>query len=227
MPVSRLDVIYRKILLTKFFTKGWGCAEDLLELFNFRKVVSNRDVCYDLVPKDYPIEIINAQKRPGFQIIEGRFWTPLRLYLPTLLVPEVQQVFFQMILPQKWPSQDYRPICIHLAGTGDHYFWRRRNLMAKPLLQAGIGSIILENPYYGLRKPKNQIRSSLHFVSDIFVMGGCLILESIALLNWCERLGFGPLGVSGISMGGHVSVVFVPITLCHFTFSLDGFFGGF
>jgi hypothetical protein len=89
-------------------------------LFNFRKVVSNRDVCYDLVPKDYPIEIINAQKRPGFQIIEGRFWTPLRLYLPTLLVPEVQQVFFQMILPQKWPSQDYRPICIHLAGTGDH-----------------------------------------------------------------------------------------------------------
>jgi hypothetical protein len=77
--------------------------------------------------------------------------------------------------------------------------------MAKPLLQAGIGSIILENPYYGLRKPKNQIRSSLHFVSDIFVMGGCLILESIALLNWCERLGFGPLGVSGISMGGHMA----------------------
>jgi hypothetical protein len=64
--------------------------------------------------------ILQAQKRPGFQIIEGRFWTPLRLYLPTLLVPEVQQVFFQMILPQKWPSQDYRPICIHLAGTGDH-----------------------------------------------------------------------------------------------------------
>jgi hypothetical protein len=35
-----------------------------------------------------------------------------------------------------------------------------------------------ENPYYGLRKPKDQLRSSLHYVSDLFVMGGCLLLES-------------------------------------------------
>ncbi|RZB38807.1 C4orf29 -like, partial [Asbolus verrucosus] len=89
-------------------------------LFNFRKVVSDRTSCYDLVPKDYPIEIINAQIRSGCQIIEGRFWTPFRLYLPTLLVPEIQQVFFQMVVPQKWPTADYRPMCIHLAGTGDH-----------------------------------------------------------------------------------------------------------
>ena len=49
-------------------------------------------------------------------------------------------------------------------------------------------------------------RSSLHNVSDIFVMGGCLILESLALFHWCEKEGFGPLGITGISMGGHVSV---------------------
>ncbi|XP_044257180.1 protein ABHD18 isoform X2 [Tribolium madens] len=205
MPVSRLDVIYRKILLTKFFTKGWGNPENLIELFNFRKLVSNRNACYELLPKDYPVEIINAQRFSEFQILEGRLWTPFRMFLPSLLVPEIQQVYFQMILPLKWPSKDYRPLCIHLAGTGDHYFWRRRNFMAKPLLQAGIGSLILENPYYGTRKPQDQLRSSLHYVSDIFVMGGCLILETLALLNWCERIGFGPLGVSGISMGGHMA----------------------
>lgn len=38
-------------------------------------------------------------------------------------------------------------------------------------------------------------------------MGACLILESVALLTFCERLGFGPLGITGISMGGHVSLV--------------------
>lgn len=76
--------------------------------------------------------------------------------------------------------------------------------MALPLLKNGIAAILVENPYYGLRKPKLQVRSSLHYVSDIFVMGGCLILECIVLLRWCERLGLGPLGITGISMGGHV-----------------------
>ncbi|XP_052738959.1 protein ABHD18 isoform X2 [Bicyclus anynana] len=78
--------------------------------------------------------------------------------------------------------------------------------MVKPLLkEAGIGGIILENPFYGLRKPTDQIRSSLHNVSDIFVMGGCLILESLVLFHWCERNGLGPLGVTGLSMGGHMA----------------------
>ena len=41
-------------------------------------------------------------------------------------------------------------------------------------------------------------------MSDLFVMGGALVLESLALLHWCEREGLGPLGLTGISMGGHV-----------------------
>lgn len=69
-------------------------------------------------------------------------------------------------------------MCIHLAGTGDHviikfitlmilgiidinfyfqYYWKRRNLVAKPLMKEGnIGAIILENPFYGVRKPALQ-----------------------------------------------------------------------
>ncbi|KAI0217808.1 Protein ABHD18 [Lamellibrachia satsuma] len=57
----------------------------------------------------------------------------------------------------------------------------------------------------GLRKPKQQLRSNLHNVSDLFVMGGALVLESLALLHWCEREGLGPLGLTGISMGGHMA----------------------
>ena len=29
-------------------------------------------------------------------------------------------------------------------------------------------------------------------------------MESIVLLNWCEQHGFGPLALTGLSMGGHV-----------------------
>ncbi|KAJ8918748.1 hypothetical protein NQ315_015068 [Exocentrus adspersus] len=205
MPVSRLDVVYRKLLLTKFFTKGWGSPENLQKLFDFRKIISNRETCYKLVPKNYPITLINEVKRADCRIIEGKFRSPFAVYVPDLVSEEIQDAFFQMVLPLKWKDDNYKPVCIHLAGTGDHYFWRRRNVMAKPLLKAGIGAIILENPYYGIRKPKEQIRSSLHYVSDIFVMGGCLVLECLVLLNWCERLGFGPLGVTGISMGGHMA----------------------
>ena len=48
-------------------------------------------------------------------------------------------------------------------------------------------------------------RSSLHNVSDLFIMGGALVLESLTLLHWCEKNGYGPLGITGISMGGFVS----------------------
>ncbi|XP_032148219.1 protein ABHD18 isoform X6 [Sapajus apella] len=56
-----------------------------------------------------------------------------------------------------------------------------------------------------IMKPKDQVRSSLKNVSDLFVMGGALVLESAALLHWLEREGYGPLGMTGISMGGHMA----------------------
>ena len=27
---------------------------------------------------------------------------------------------FQLVLPRKWHSHKIKPICLHLAGTGDH-----------------------------------------------------------------------------------------------------------
>ena len=92
-----------------------------------------------------------------------------------------------------------------LTGTGDHGFNRRREYMAKPLLKNGITSVLLENPFYGLRKPKNQWRSCLLHVNDLFIMGCCLILESTVLLHWLKNQHFGPLGVTGVSMGGHMA----------------------
>ncbi|XP_030040194.1 protein ABHD18 [Manduca sexta] len=206
MSASKLDAVYRSILLTKFFTKGWGKPENLRRLFEFRKVVSNREECFKLVDRDYPVTITKEQNLNDCRLLEGYFTSPLEKHLPGI-VPEIaQKAHFQAILPINWPDPRCKPVCLHLAGTGDHFFWRRRNLMVKPLLkEAGIGGIILENPFYGLRKPTDQIRSALHNVSDIFVMGGCLILESLVLFHWCERNGLGPLGVTGLSMGGHMA----------------------
>lgn len=79
-------------------------------------------------------------------------------------------------------------------------------MTALPLLKdEGIGALLLENPYYGSRKPKGQRRSQLNQVSDILVMGLALILECNVLIGWLEKEGLGPVGLTGISMGGHVS----------------------
>ena len=206
MPPSRLDAVYRSILLTKFFTKGWGSPQNLKRIFEFRKVIANRETCYNLIPRDYPISITKDEEWSDCHIIEGSFESPFHKHLPGIMPTETITAHFQLVLPRRWNSHKMKPLCLHLAGTGDHFFWRRRNLIAKPLLkESGIASLLLENPFYGLRKPRNQIRSSLHNVCDIFIMGGCLIMESIVLLNWCEQQGFGPLGLTGLSMGGHMA----------------------
>ncbi|CAM4546600.1 unnamed protein product [Lepidochelys olivacea] len=205
MGVSKLDILYRRLLLTKLFIQGWGRPEDLKRIFEFRKIIGNREKCQKLVPRDYPVFIDKVEEQSDCKILNGHFISPLIHYIPNILPTESIIARFQFIIPKRWNSK-YKPVCIHLAGTGDHYYWRRRTLMARPMIkEACMASLLLENPYYILLKPKDQIRSSLKNVSDLFVMGGALVLESAALLHWLEREGYGPLGMTGISMGGHMA----------------------
>ncbi|XP_059578056.1 protein ABHD18 isoform X1 [Alligator mississippiensis] len=205
MGLSKLDVLYRRLLLTKLFIQGWGKPEDLKRIFEFRKIIGNREKCQKLVSRDYPVFIDKVEEQSDCKILNGHFISPLAHYIPGILPTESIIARFQFIMPKKW-NGNYRPVCIHLAGTGDHYYWRRRTLMARPMIkEACIASLLLENPYYGYRKPKDQLRSCLKNVSDLFVMGGALVLESAALLHWLEREGYGPLGMTGISMGGHMA----------------------
>jgi len=136
--------------------------------------------------------------------MEGAFKSPFDEYMPYSMPPECRTAHFQMVMPTKW-STAHRPICIHLAGTGDQNYYRRRVFLANCLLKDGIGSIILTNPYYGVRKPAAQSGHSLQYVSDLFVTGGALILECLALIKWCTRAGFGPVVLHGISMGGFMA----------------------
>ncbi|XP_066241191.1 protein ABHD18 isoform X2 [Saccopteryx leptura] len=206
MGVSKLDTLYRRLLLTKLFIRGWGRPEDLKRLFEFRKIIGNRERCQNLVSSDYPVYIDKIEEQSDCRILDGHFVSPMAHYVPDIMPIESVIARFQFIVPREWNSK-YRPVCIHLAGTGDHYYWRRRTLMARPMIkEARMASLLLENPYYILLwKPKDQIRSSLKNVSDLFVMGGALVLESAALLHWLEREGYGPLGMTGISMGGHMA----------------------
>ena len=98
------------------------------------------------------------------------------------------------------------PVCLHFAATGDQGYLRRR-LVAWPLLRRGIGSVLLENPFYGLRRPAGQAGSHLRHFSDLWAMGTAAVDEGLALLAWFSDQGYRRLGVAGVSMGGQIAAL--------------------
>lgn len=55
-------------------------------------------------------------------------------------------------------SPMYLPTASGAVVAHWQFFWKRRSLLARPLLKENsIGSIILENPFYGARKPPEQV----------------------------------------------------------------------
>ena len=207
---SRLDHVYRSLLLTKFFTRGWGSTDTLTKIIRLRKILGDRGAAAKVLEEGRTeVTITKEEVGPEVTLLDGQFTSPLAARLPELCRPPVATSHFQAVLPRAWAAGGARrPMVLQFAGTGDHYYWRRRRLMALPMArERGIGSILLENPYYGLRRPRGQLRSSLHHVSDLFVMGAALIMEAHVLLSWAEREGCWPLACHGISMGGHMATL--------------------
>lgn len=134
--MSKFDVVYRSLLLSNFFTKGWGKPEDIRNIFELRRKLGNRETAKTYVEKNHPVTITQDEIKSDHRRLKGYFRTPLADIMPNLVPPESEKAHFQLILPVKEPSQGrLKPICIQYAGTGDHGFWRRRKLMAIPMLK--------------------------------------------------------------------------------------------
>ncbi|CAF1426447.1 unnamed protein product [Rotaria sordida] len=161
--MMNFDNLFRRFILTQSFVRDWGNPFYLQEIFTYRR------------------EKI-AKQKGNQNYINDRFRSPLVNYLPHLVPSQVATAHFQLVL-----SLDHRfgidsvPIEISYDGTGDHGFSRRRLLTAVPLInQYPIGSIILGNPYYGLRKPSD-------------------------LLHWCQKMKLTSAILHGFSLGGHMA----------------------
>lgn len=89
-------------------------------LFEFKKIMSNREACRQLVASDYPVEITKDERTSDYRILEGKFKSPLAQYLPGIVPTESIDAHFQILLPNKWQQANFKPMVIQLAGTGDH-----------------------------------------------------------------------------------------------------------
>jgi len=159
-------------------------------------------------PRKVNIDFSHASSQGGITVREGVFNT-CALEIKHLLPQESFEARALFVTPTSSVkgteifSPD-APIVILLAGTGEHGYGRRASSVAFPLAaQAGISSIILESPFYGRRRPPNQVGSKLRRVSDLAVLGRVTIEETCSLVRHLqEEMGASNLAVAGVSMGG-------------------------
>ncbi|UYV63316.1 C4orf29 [Cordylochernes scorpioides] len=203
-PLSKLDSAYRSILLSKFFGRGWGKPDHIKKLLKYRVFFADRHKSPQLLDHECSFQIKKVESTMEHVLYEGQFVSPLAHLMPDVLPPESHLAHFQILQPARPPHGKLRPLCLHLAGTGDHLISKNT---CQPSFILTPAVMVSEQSSFRSMTEKSDQRSSLHNVSDIFVMGGSLCLESQVLLSWAERNGFGPLAVSGLSMGGHMASI--------------------
>lgn len=218
---SYIDTLYASAVGSlfspeKFFQEGFG---DL----NVVKFCQDVDALYHSGPLEVGDPVIDWKRvstlKDRYDMVgsEGKKSYPIRVYQACFKTPvpasyealpeESRYSHVKWVAPVQRDENDggMKSCVIHLAATGDHGFARRESLLAIPLAKYhGIGSVILESPYYGVRKPLNQSRSKLKYVSDLLLLGKATIEETLYILQWIlQNEGIETkLGVSGISMGG-------------------------
>ena len=123
--MSIVDQVYRSFVIQKFFSRGWGSPDTLKRLFDFRKVMSNRESCLKLVDPNHKfvIDKVQLDETGECKLIDGHFRSPFADHLPGLLPEVAETAFFQLVVPADNYKCSDKPICIHMAGTGDHHFW--------------------------------------------------------------------------------------------------------
>jgi len=192
--LSILDRMYARFSNRRlFFRRGWGDRPLL-------KSVADGAWNSGIASAEADISWQTEANLQGLTIRRGSFTSPAAgIGLPE----ESRTASFEMVLPAK--NSPDTPVCVHFAATGDEGFSRRRIAIALPLARAGIGSVILENPYYGTRRPAGQHGKMLRHVSDLWKMGAATVAEGTALLRRLRQEGYRRLGVAGISMGGSMA----------------------
>ncbi|WP_224244653.1 alpha/beta hydrolase family protein [Hyalangium gracile] len=175
----------------RFFQEGWG-PPSLLERLS-------RGPQGFALPELHEVTLSPPRREGPFLVQEGRFASPAAVGPLPAACAEAR---FQLLLP---PDAGARPpVCLWLASSGDHGYGLRR-FLARGLVAQGVGAMLLENPYYGSRRPPEQQGEALRTVADLLLMFRATAVEAVALLGWLLARGHPKVGISGYSMGGSMA----------------------
>jgi hypothetical protein len=170
----------------RFFSKGWG-DEDLLD----------PDSIFPADQQALPVTWLSSDVEPyGITVEYGTFTSPSDL-LPHRSV--------QGAVISISPPEPTNRVVVLMPAWNEHDP-KVRIAMAGHLARKGVRSIILENPYYGSRRPNPDHSQPIRTVSDFMVMGAAAVSEARGILMWLHEQGW-EIGVSGYSMGGNTTAL--------------------
>ena len=90
VPMTSFDAIFRRLILSQTFVRGWGNPQHLQELCASRRAkVSKRSECLKLVPADSiqenTVDIIKQETKGDRQYITAKFPSPMAAHFPNLV----------------------------------------------------------------------------------------------------------------------------------------------
>lgn len=171
----------------RVFSGGWGDPGALSHLEHLERLPP---------PERIEPEWGRPEPGPGATILRhGSFASPVDELPPRARTGHVLEVS---------PADGARWRCLLMSAWNDHGYASRIEL-ARRLAGRGIGSLILENPYYGKRRPEPDVDQPIRTVADFALMGLGAITEGRGILTGVsDRF---QVGVSGFSMGGNLAAL--------------------
>jgi len=186
-PVDRLGgiIVSRGPDRLRFFTDGWGDPAAIAAA-----AMPAGD------PRPIEIEWVSDGTNDGIRVSVGIFDSPV-----TTLPHHARHGAVTRILPEGGADR----MVVLMAAWNEHDS-RARFGIARRLSRRGIGSLVLENPYYGIRRPTDHDGQPIRTVADFFHMGIGAVVEGRGLLATVRDRGRIP-GVAGYSMGGNIAAL--------------------
>lgn len=174
------------------FSKGWG-DEDVLRRLEEKAFFGETPKVPDI---RWHSERFTDGKHGHVEVRDGTFRTPFRE-----LPQEIAVAYVRLL---SLPRND-RAVLI-IAGSREEGFGMRQAIY-EPLVSAGTDVLLLETPYYGVRRHPALDTPSLPMVSQQTILNIALIEEGRSLAAWMLAEGYGRVGVAGYSMGGSISAL--------------------
>jgi len=173
----------------RFFSKGWGnlsltgktLDKAMYNLQNKDRFLHLSHIKWDdpKIFRPFCGSICRNGRAVALIVKVGRFESPIASLLPD----ESKQCVFHWVQPLI--SGAPKQVVIMFPGTAEMGIVERLPMAKKLAVDYDMTSILIEAPYYGIRKPNDQTLWFLNTVADSFVQGHAIAFEGAALAMYC------------------------------------------